>query len=157
MPRKGCMQSDAEGGAPVAVRPCCRRRAGGGGALVEPAALAALLAAGGCGYDMRRAIVERTGGAIDVDVGGLYRSLRRLEEDGAVVSHWSEGEVGPRRREYELTEQGLALAEQWVEALRRRQRVSELLAGMLEEGLRDARDGGVRGEARAPETPGHLS
>ena len=80
MPRDDC------GGEGAARQPCCRRRGGGGGALVEPAALAALLYAGGYGYDMRKAILERTNGEVDVDVGGLYRSLRRLEDEGAVLS-----------------------------------------------------------------------
>ena len=71
-------------------RPCCRRRGGGGGALVEPAALAALLFSGGYGYDMRRTILDMTDGEVDVDVGGLYRALRRLEESGAVASRWGE-------------------------------------------------------------------
>ena len=127
-------------------KPCCRRRGGGGGALVEPAALAALLFAGGYGYDMRNTILEKTGGAVDVDVGGLYRSLRRLEEEGAVVSRWCDDEAasGPRRREYELTQQGVELAEQWLDVLRERQRLDELLAGLLEDGLSEA---GRRGPA----------
>ena len=116
-------------------KPCCRRRGGGGGALVEPAALAALLHAGGYGYDMRKTILEKTDGEVDVDVGGLYRSLRRLEEDGAVVSRWCDDESGPRRREYELTQLGVELAEQWLDALRARQRLDELLASLLEGGL----------------------
>lgn len=114
---------------------CCRRRGGGGAALVEPAALAALLYAGGYGYDMRKIILERTQGEVDVDVGGLYRSLRRLEEDGAVVSRWSDEETGPRRREYELTQVGVELAQQWLETLKARQRLDELLVGLLEGGL----------------------
>ena len=127
-------------------KPCCRRRGGGGGALVEPAALAALLFAGGYGYDMRKTILEKTGGAVDVDVGGLYRSLRRLEEEGAVVSRWCDDVAasGPRRREYELTQQGVELAEQWLGVLRERQRLDELLAGVLEDGLSEA---GRRGPA----------
>lgn len=131
---------------PAVRRPCCRRRGGGGGALVEPAALAALLYAGGYGYDMRKTILEKTGGAVDVDVGGLYRSLRRLEEEGAVVSRWCDDEAasGPRRREYELTQQGVELAEQWLDVLRERQRLDELLAGLLEDGLSEA---GRRGPA----------
>lgn len=128
MPRGDCEGSGAR-------QPCCRRRGGGGGALVEPAALAALLYAGGYGYDMRRTILEMTDGEVDVDVGGLYRSLRRLEEEGAVVSRWCEDASGPRRREYELTEQGMELAEQWLDALRARQRLDELLVGLLEGGL----------------------
>ncbi len=122
-------------------KPCCRRRGGGGGALVEPAALAALLHAGGYGYDMRKTILEKTDGEVDVDVGGLYRSLRRLEEEGAVVSRWCDEASGPRRREYELTQQGVELAEQWLDALRARQRLDGLLAGLLENGLGALRDG----------------
>lgn len=131
--------------APGPRRPCCRRRGGGGGALVEPAALAALLFADGYGYDMRKTILERTGGAVDVDVGGLYRSLRRLEEEGAVVSRWCDDEAGPRRREYELTQQGVELAEQWLDVLRDRRRLDELLVGLLEGGLQESGRG-----AKAP-------
>lgn len=131
MPQEGC------DGRPMR-RPCCRRRGGGGGALVEPAALAALLYAGGYGYDMRRTILEMTGGEVDVDAGGLYRSLRKLEDEGAVVSRWNEDGAGPARREYELTDQGIELAGQWLEALRRRQRLDELLVGLLEGGLEGA-------------------
>lgn len=116
-------------------RPCCRRRGGGGGALVEPAALAALLFSGGYGYDMRRTILDMTDGEVDVDVGGLYRALRRLEESGAVASRWGEEGSGPRRREYELTDGGVDLAQQWLEALRARRRLDELLVNLLERGL----------------------
>ncbi len=133
-------RGDCEGSSSAARKSCCRRRGGGGGALVEPAALAALLSAGGYGYDLRRIILERTGGEVDVDVGGLYRSLRRLEEEGAVISRWSEDETGPRRREYQVTAQGVELAEQWLETLRQRQRLDELLTELLESGLADAKE-----------------
>lgn len=116
-------------------RPCCRRRGGGGGALVEPAALAALLAEGGYGYDMRRTILDMSDGVIDVDSGGLYRSLRKLEDEGAVVSRWDEDCSGPRRREYEITPEGRELAGQWLSALRARKRLDELLVDLLERGL----------------------
>lgn len=116
-------------------KPCCRRRGGGGGALVEPAALGALLFADGYGYDLRKIVLERTDGALDADVGGMYRALRRLEEQGAVVSRWSEDGTGPRRREYELTELGVELAEHWLEVMRQRQRLDTLLGDLLEGGL----------------------
>lgn len=133
-PSPDASRRDACPGRPVR-RPCCRRRGGGGGALVEPAALAALLAAGGYGYDMRRTILEMSGGVVDVDSGGLYRSLRKLEDEGAVISRWVEDCAGPRRREYELTPTGVALAEQWLAALRSRKKLDELLVDLLEKGL----------------------
>ncbi len=126
MPGRGCTNNESR-------KPCCRRA--GGGTTVEPAALAALLNMGNYGYDMRRTILELTDGEVDVDVGGLYRALRRLEEDGSAVSRWDEEGSGPRRREYELTQQGIELAEQWLDVLRRRERLDGLLAGILEKGL----------------------
>lgn len=141
-----------------APKPCCRRRGGGGGALVEPAALAALLYAGGYGYDMRKTILEKTNGEVDVDVGGLYRSLRRLEEDGAVVSRWCDEATGPRRREYELTQQGVELAQQWLDTLRTRQRLDELLVHLLEgglDGLATSLGSGNSAAQTAPVAPAH--
>lgn len=120
-----------------AGRPCCRRAGGGGrGALVEPAALVALLAGAGHGYDLRRVIGEITGGELEVDAGGLYRVLRRLEDEGFVTSEWAEGESGPQRRDYQLTAEGRELAEDWVAHLRERERLSKVVADALTAGLK---------------------
>lgn len=104
---------------------------------MEPAALAVLVKSGGHGYDVRREIGELTGGELDVDAGGLYRVLRRLEDEGFVVSAWSEGDSGPQRRDYEITEQGRALAEDWLAHLRERQRIAGMLADVLSSALKE--------------------
>ena len=70
-------------------------------------------------------------------MGGLYRALRRLEEEGAVVSRWYEENSGPPRREYELTQQGYELAEEWLEILRNRERSARVLGDVLEKGLHE--------------------
>ena len=119
--RRGCGAS--------AVLSTPRRRRRGVGRACRPCSIAVY------GYDMRKAILERTNGEVDVDVGGLYRSLRRLEDEGAVASRWCDEDVGPRRREYELTQQGVELAEQWLDALRARRRLDDLLVELLEGGL----------------------
>jgi DNA-binding PadR family transcriptional regulator len=103
---------------------------------VEPAALAALLNKAGHGYDLRREISEMTGGELEVDAGGLYRVLRRMEEEGFVTSAWAEGDSGPQRRDYELTAEGRELAEDWVAHLRERERVSRVLADALSSALK---------------------
>ena len=51
---------------------------------------------------------------------------------------WCDACRSRSRREYELTEQGLELAEQWLDALRARQRLDALLVGLLEGGLNAA-------------------
>ena len=109
---------------------------GGRGSLVEPAALAALLTKAAHGYDLRREIGEITGGQLEVDAGGLYRVLRRLEEEGFVTSTWVEGDAGPQRRDYELTAEGHDVAEDWVTHLRERERVYGRLADALSAGLK---------------------
>lgn len=120
-------------------RRCCeaadgsRRQLGRGrGALLEPAVLAALADSGAHGYDVRRVIEEMTEGEVVADPGGLYRLLRRLEEDGFVVSEWTEGEAGPQKREYALTDAGHHLLEHWLDHLRERERVLSLLVTAVE-------------------------
>lgn len=117
-------------------RRCCesedgtRRGVGGGrGAFVEPALLAVLARSEGYGYDLVRAIEEMTGGEIVPDAGGLYRLLRRLEEDGLVASVWQEGESGPQRRSYRITQDGRLMLEHWIGHLEERQRALEVLLG----------------------------
>jgi PadR family transcriptional regulator, regulatory protein PadR len=107
----------------------------GGGAVIEPAVLAALLRDSGHGYDLRKTIEELGGGSISVDPVGLYRTLRRLEDDGFVNSSWAEGEAGPQRRTYELTTDGRDLACEWVTHLRSRASASMQIADLLEQGL----------------------
>ena len=41
-----------------------------------------------------------------VDIGNLYRTLRRMEMDGWITSDWSKNESGPDRRNYTITMEG---------------------------------------------------
>ncbi|CAN5499093.1 hypothetical protein BH20ACT19_BH20ACT19_09810 [soil metagenome] len=41
------------------------------------------------------------------DPGGLYRSLRKLEDEGLVHSAWEASSSGPARRIYEITRAGM--------------------------------------------------
>ncbi len=87
------------------------------------------------GYDLRRAVEELSGGLVCIDPGGMYRVLRRLEEDGFVASTWSEGDHGPQRRRYELTAEGCSLLGQWAEHLRQRERVFRSVIEIVERSL----------------------
>ncbi len=119
-------------------RRCCesgdgtRRGVGAGkGSFVEPALLAALATSAGHGYDLARAIEEMTRGEVVPDAGGLYRILRRLEEDGFVVSEWQEGESGPQRRLYSITPDGRALLAHWLVHLEERRHALDVLMGVV--------------------------
>lgn len=108
------------------------RCAGRRGALTEAVLLAALQRGDMHGYDLRTAVGEMTNGALAIDVGGLYRTLRRLEEDGFVTSRWMEGEAGPQKRNYSITAEGRELADDWAEHLRKRSELLALVAGLIE-------------------------
>ena len=89
--------------------------------LVEPAVLF-LLGRGDAahGYDLIAGVNELGMTDTPVDAGAIYRCLRGLEEESAVVSDWDTSGGGPARRNYELTPLGRARLQSWVEVISRR-------------------------------------
>ena len=89
--------------------------------LVEPAVLH-LLGEGAAvhGYDLIAGVNELGLTDTPVDAGAIYRCLRGLEEEGAVVSTWDTKGGGPARRNYELTAAGKARLQSWVQVIERR-------------------------------------
>ena len=128
-------------------RPCRGGRGRGvrAGGLLEPALLAALAARPSHGYDLRRAVEELSGGLVCIDPGGMYRVLRRLEEESYIVSKWSTGEHGPQRREYELTGDGRELLVQWGEHLRQREHAFRSVIDAIEESTKPGNPGASKG------------
>lgn len=52
------------------------------------------------------------------DPGGLYRTLRAMEQEGLITSTWSPSELGPPRRTYGLTEEGVDWLHAYAASLR---------------------------------------
>jgi PadR family transcriptional regulator PadR len=117
----------------------------GGGRLLEAAVLASLAHEPAHGYDLRKAVEDLTGGFVCADPGGIYRLLRRLEQEGFVRSSWSEGEHGPQRREYELTDDGRELLVQWGEHLRQREHAFRSVIDAIEESTKPGNPGASKG------------
>ncbi|HVE45345.1 MAG TPA: helix-turn-helix transcriptional regulator [Acidimicrobiales bacterium] len=68
------------------------------------------------GYDLLDHIGQL--GLRSVDPGGLYRTLRVMEDDGLVSSWWEHSVAGPARRTYALTHEGVEWLHAWAGALR---------------------------------------
>jgi len=95
--------------------------------LIEPALLLALRDGTAHGYDLADLIGEHLG-MPRIDHGNLYRGLRRLEEEGIVVSEWNDDAPGRSKRTYSLTDSGEALLEAWAETLQfTKERLTALL------------------------------
>lgn len=58
------------------------------------------------GYELIQTINESGFSEIEADPATIYRNLRRMEEDGLVISQWETNQAGPARRSYQLSPEG---------------------------------------------------
>jgi len=100
--------------------------------FVEPSLLLLLRERPLHGYELLERIPELGEGR--VDIGNLYRLLRRLEDEDLVRSQWSADLPGPAKRTYELTADGRRLLDRWAEALREAQGTISKFLDRYEEG-----------------------
>ena len=77
----------------------------------------ALLSGGrGHGYELKQSLEQEFGELLPaLNAGQIYSTLARLERDGLVVGASVEGD-SRRKRIYELTAEGRAALEQWIES-----------------------------------------
>jgi DNA-binding PadR family transcriptional regulator len=66
-------------------------------------------------FEMGEPLTAASRGTVTADEKSLYRALRRFEAMGLVESTWKTSDVGPRRRYYTLTAQGIALLRRFVQ------------------------------------------
>lgn len=55
------------------------------------------------GYELRRQLDAH---GVQTEGGAMYRTLRKLEEEGWTASTWADSLLGPRRRQYQITAKG---------------------------------------------------
>lgn len=90
----------------------------------ETIILAQLLEHDSYGYEINKAIKDRTGGQYEAKEGTLYTAFRRLEQAGYIRSYWGDESAGARRRYYAITEEGRAL---YLENKQEWQRVKQII------------------------------
>jgi len=72
------------------------------------------------GYDLLTEVNAMGLTDTPVDTGAIYRCLRQLEGEGAVISTWDTAGAGPARRNYELTSLGWGRLQAWTATIERR-------------------------------------
>ena len=90
---------------------------------IEPFVLAMLARGSSHGYAILGRLEEMHISHGPLDVGLVYRTLRDLERAQLVSSSWSDESSGPRRRAYQLTEQGFEALDDWAAVMRERARL----------------------------------
>jgi PadR family transcriptional regulator, regulatory protein PadR len=83
--------------------------------FVEPVLLLVLKEKGSSyGYDLLGSLAEHAFTDGEIEKAVLYRTLRRLEHNGYIVSNWDTGTSGPARRVYSLTKDGEKHLGEWA-------------------------------------------
>ncbi len=85
--------------------------------FIEPCILLLLSQKESHGYGLMEDLEKRCGEK--VDIGNLYRTLRRMEKNGWVTSDWDKNDAGPDRRTYAVTTDGLHYLEEAIISLTR--------------------------------------
>ncbi|MFZ5648629.1 MAG: PadR family transcriptional regulator [Bacillota bacterium] len=85
--------------------------------LVQPAILLLLAQSPSHGYELIQKLARMDCVKGDPDTATIYRTLRRMDQEGLVASGWEHGEYGPARRQYRLTGEGLVLLDRWTRIL----------------------------------------
>lgn len=82
--------------------------------------LAHLLEADSYGYQINKAILQKTDQQYELKEATLYTAFRRLEAAGCICSYWGDETTGARRRYYSITPLGKQtyrrLVEEWDSA-----------------------------------------
>ena len=104
-----------------------------------PVMLVMLREANSYGYELMERSVEM--GFEMLNPGTLYRTLRKMEQEGLCESEWQMGcssSGGPARRMYSITEAGEAYLNLWVESLEHYQKTMDAFLLAYKNGVRHA-------------------
>lgn len=85
--------------------------------FLEPVVVLLVAKAPCHGYDLLPRLGEFGMQVQGTDPGTLYRTLRRLEDDGILQSHWATDGAGPARRVYSVTREGYEFLRAWRAAV----------------------------------------
>ncbi|MBC8531888.1 PadR family transcriptional regulator [Gehongia tenuis] len=79
--------------------------------------LSHLLKKNSYGYEINKAIQEKTDNRYELKEATLYTAFRRLEQAGYITSYWGDERTGARRRYYAITPLGrehyAAMVQEW--------------------------------------------
>lgn len=67
------------------------------------------------GYEISKAIKERTEGSFAMQEATLYLALKRLEQQKAIAAFWGDESQGGRRKYYRITQAGQKLLQSFIQ------------------------------------------
>ena len=98
------------------------------GRLIELSLLTILKKGDGYGYKLAEDMLSHDLIDKDVNIGVIYRALRKLEKDGFITSYWADSDNGPNKRIYGISKEGVKELEKMIVLIKeRRKRIDKLI------------------------------
>jgi len=85
---------------------------------IQPSILMGLLSRPCYGYELINTIQQYGFIEGQAPPGMIYRHLRRMEEDGLVISRWDTKEAGAAKRMYTITQDGREVLGFWIDYMK---------------------------------------
>ncbi len=85
---------------------------------IQPSILMGLMSKPCYGYELINTIQQYGFIEGQAPPGMIYRHLRRLEEDGLVISRWDTEEAGAAKRMYTITGEGKQVLAIWIDYMK---------------------------------------
>lgn len=101
--------------------------------FIQPSLLLFLSKGASYGYELIDKLKNLGFHKETVDIGAVYRTLRKLEKEGFVKSAWQK-KGRRKKRVYTITPNGRILLRAWVDRIKERKQVLEKFISLYQEG-----------------------
>jgi DNA-binding PadR family transcriptional regulator len=72
-----------------------------------------------------------------LNVSTIYRTLRKMEKKNLVNSQWEQGDKGPKKRVYKISENGKSDLYEWIEILKGRRLMIDKLVKAFDQSIKE--------------------
>ena len=101
--------------------------------FIQPSLLLFLSKSSFCGYGLIDRLKILGFHKEAIDIGAVYRTLRKLEKEGFVKSNWAK-EGGRRKRIYKITPRGRSFLKVWIARIEERKKALEAFIRLYQGG-----------------------
>jgi len=103
----------------------CSCMSGRVGRYLIPALLLLLAEKSSHGYELTERYSDIGFTGANFDPGAIYRTLKLLESEGFIKFRWNTKDIGPAKKIYSITPDGLEILSSWASDIKRRMDVFE--------------------------------
>lgn len=104
--------------------------------FIQPSLLLVLSKGSSYGYQLIEDLKDLGFHQESIDIGAVYRTLRKMEKEGFVKSLWGKDKTKRRKRYYKITPSGRSLLKMWIARIKERKQALEKFIALYKGGER---------------------